>query len=78
MAQQIDQTQVAEAIETALEFLDCEISLLDLTKQAVPELSEESIRSFVHFLVNGVKVTDADVLVSRADNVKVVPCFAGG
>jgi len=78
MAQQLDQVGIAEAIEQALEFIDEEISLLELTKRAVPDLSEDSIRNFVHFLVNGKKVTDADTIIHQGDDVKVVPCFAGG
>lgn len=81
MAQQcntIEQVEIAEAVERAFELIDEDISLLELTKQAVPDLSEESIRNFVHFLVNGKKVTDADTIVNKDDVVKVVPCFAGG
>jgi len=78
MAQQIDQIQIAEAVGRALELVDEEISLLDLVKNAVPSLDEDSIRSFVHFIVNGKKVIDADMLINQDDVVKVVPCFAGG
>ena len=78
MAQQINQVEIAEAVEQALELIEDEISLLDLTKIAVPDLSEESIRKFVHFLVDGKKVTDADTLVTKDMEVRVVPCFAGG
>lgn len=81
MAQQcstIEQVEIAEAVERALELIDEDISLLELTKNAVPDLSEDSIRNFVHFLVNGKKVTDADTIVTKNDVVKVVPCFAGG
>jgi len=81
MAQQcstIDQVEIAEAIEKALELVEEDISLLELTKNAVPNLSEESIRKFVNFVVNGKKVTDADTIVTKDDIVKVVPCFAGG
>lgn len=78
MAQQIDQIQIAEAVEKTLELIDEDISLLDLVKNAVPSLDEESIRKFVNFIVNGKKVTDADMLINQGDVVKVVPCFAGG
>ena len=81
MAQQcsiVDQVEIAEAVEQALELIEDEISLLDLTKAAVPDLDEDSIRKFVHFIVNGKKVTDADTIVTKDDTVKVVPCFAGG
>lgn len=72
------QVEIAEAFEKALELIDEDISLLELTKQAVPDLSEDSIRNFIHFLVNGKTVTDADTIVTKDDLVKVVPCFAGG
>lgn len=78
MAQQLDQVDVAQAIEQALEFNEEGISLLDLTKKAVPNLSEETIKKFIVFLVNGKKVDDVNTIVNQGDNVKVVPCFAGG
>jgi len=52
--------------------------LLELTKRAVPDLDEASIRKFIHFLVNGKKVIDADTIITKDDKVVVVPCFAGG
>jgi len=78
MAQQLDQIEIAEAVEKVLELIDEDISLLELVQQAVPNLSEADIRQYVHFIVNGVKETDADVMITKDDQVNVIPCFAGG
>ena len=79
MAEQLDQgLEMAEAVSEALELVEGEISLLELTQRANANLSEQDIRKYVHFLVNGVKETDANVMVTRTDEVNVVPCFAGG
>ena len=70
--------EIAQAIDLAMENLEGNITLRDLVKQAVPELSDDSIEKYINYNVNGVKVIDCDTIVSNDDIVKVIPRFAGG
>lgn len=78
MAQIFEEIEIAEAIDLAMENLEGTITLRDLVKKAVPELSDDSIEKYINYNVNGVKVSDCDMLVSNDDIVMVIPRFAGG
>lgn len=74
----IGEIEVAQAIDLAMESLEGSITLKDLVKKAVPELSDDSIEKYITYNVNGVKVTDWNMTVNENDIVKVLPRFAGG
>lgn len=78
MAQTFNSVTVSEAIDLAMENLEGSITLRDLVKKTVPELSLESIDKYITFNVNGEKVSDSNMAVNRDDVVKVIPRFAGG
>ena len=65
-------------MQNALEMVEESITLIDLVKKAVPHLSEESIRNYITFIVNGNKVENCELEVSKEDTVCVIPQFAGG
>jgi len=73
------QVEIAEVIKTILiENETSTISLLDVVKKAVPQLSEDSIKKFFSFIVNGQRIDDWSYKVSPEDKVEVLPQFAGG
>ena len=73
------QMEIAEVVKTIIVENQAEgITLLDVVKKAVPQLSEESIKRFFSFVVNKQRVDDWSYKVSPTDNVEVVPQFAGG
>lgn len=75
----LSEMEVAETITELIESSDDkQISLLEIVKKAVPELAEESIKSYMSFLVNGKAVNDWATKVGKDDVVKVIPRFAGG
>jgi len=55
-----------------------EMSLLDIVKKAVPRLSEDSIKKFFAFIVDGKRIDDWSFKVSPQNKVEVLPMFAGG
>ena len=70
--------EVAQQIEEILANSTTEVSLMDVVKQAVPELTEDSISQYFSFVVNGKPIHDSAFMVSQHDVVKVIPKFAGG
>ena len=71
--------EIAEVIKTILIENEADtISLLDVVKKAVPQLSEDSIKKFFSFIVNGQRVDDWSFQVTPEDKVEVLPMFAGG
>jgi molybdopterin converting factor small subunit len=73
------QVEIAEVIKTILIDNEAEsISLLEVVKKAVPQLSEDSIKRFFSFIVNGQRIDDWSYQVSPMDKVEVLPQFAGG
>ena len=73
-----NEVEMSQQIESIIAESETDISLMDVVKQAVPELSEGSISQYFSFIVNGKRIDDANFVVSRNDNVKVLPKFAGG
>ena len=73
------QMEVVEVIKAIIVENEAEtMSLLDVVKKAVPQLSEESIKGFFSFIVNGQRIDDWSHQVSPEDKVVVLPQFAGG
>ena len=72
------QFEMAEAIKAIIVESPENITLLDVVKKAVPQLSEDSIKNFFSFIVNGKVVEDCMFKVSPEDKVEVLPLFAGG
>lgn len=73
------QVEIAEVIKTILIENEANtVSLLDVVKKAVPQLSEDSIKKFFSFIVNGQRIDDWSYKVSPEDTVEVLPQFAGG
>lgn len=71
--------EVAKVIETLIADAGDEgTTLLEVVKNAVPQLAEESIKQFFDFIVDGVKSSDWSQKVYSHNKVTALPKFAGG
>ena len=74
----INEMEIAQIIELALEEATGDVSLLEIVKKAVPLLAEDSIKKYFSFIVNGKATRDFNTIVGKGDTIKVIPEFAGG